>query len=122
MSASNSSNSAIRSRLLDKTLSIDRKAAAAERTTGRPKMRTVVTASRQGDDDDELRGRSKGKSRDKDQEMEDDEFEYEEDFQDDEEGVATIDDLADEQETKELEVSLVEAAWTWTESDSPSVS
>ncbi|BGP37362.1 transcription factor IIF subunit tfg1 [Rhodotorula kratochvilovae] len=33
----------------------------------------------------------------------DDEFDYEEDFQDDEEGIAKIDDLADEQETKELE-------------------
>lgn len=68
-------------------------------------MRTVVTTSRQGDEDDEMGGRSKSKSRDKDQEMEDDEFDYEEDFQDDEEGVATIDDLADEQETKDLEVS-----------------
>lgn len=69
-------------------------------------MRTVMNSGRSGDnDDDELRGRSKGKGRENGQEMEDDEFDYEEDFQDDEEGVATVDDLADEQETKELEVS-----------------
>jgi transcription initiation factor TFIIF subunit alpha len=38
--------------------------------------------------------------------QDDDEFDYEEDFQDDEEGIAKIDDMADEQEVKELEVSL----------------
>lgn len=40
------------------------------------------------------------------QEQGDDEFDYDEEFQDDEEGIAKIDDLADEQETKELEVRV----------------
>lgn len=34
----------------------------------------------------------------------DDEFEYEEDFQDDEEGIARVDDLVGEDEQKEIEV------------------
>lgn len=36
----------------------------------------------------------------------DDEFEYEEDFQDDEEGIARVDDLVGEEEQKEIEVII----------------
>ncbi|GAA6047711.1 hypothetical protein JCM3770_001738 [Rhodotorula araucariae] len=60
-------------------------------TAGRPQVRAVITSGVAGGRG--RRGADQG----------DDEFDYEEDFQDDEEGIAKIDDLADEQETKELE-------------------
>ncbi|GAA5884993.1 hypothetical protein JCM6882_007185 [Rhodosporidiobolus microsporus] len=56
---------------------------------GRSKIKTVVAAG--------------GKGNAAGQHQDDDEFDYEEDFQDDEEGIAKIDDLADEEEAKELE-------------------
>lgn len=91
----------IRNRLLansDRTV----KQAAADRRRAGPQMRSVIKGSGGGDGDDEMRGR-KGRGGGGD-EQGDDEFDYEEDFQDDEEGTAMIDDLADEEETKELEV------------------
>lgn len=74
---------------------------------GRPRIRTVIssTSGGQGGGDDHFRGR-KGPKKRGGQDMDDDEFDYEEDFQDDEEGIAKIDDLADEEETRELEVRL----------------
>lgn len=73
-----------------------------EDVRGKAKMKTVIstndgTGTRSG-------GRPKGRGGG---DQDDDEFDYEEDFQDDEEGIAKIDDLADEEETKELEVSLL---------------
>jgi transcription initiation factor TFIIF subunit alpha len=59
---------------------------------GRSKIKTVVSAG------------GAGKKKRGGQDQDDDEFDYEEDFQDDEEGIAKIDDLADEAEAKELEV------------------
>ncbi|GJN88021.1 hypothetical protein Rhopal_000977-T1 [Rhodotorula paludigena] len=47
-------------------------------------------------------GGARGRARGGD-DRDDDEFDFEEDFQDDEEGIAKIDDLADEEEAKELE-------------------
>ncbi|GAA5901873.1 uncharacterized protein JCM6883_000423 [Sporobolomyces salmoneus] len=69
-----------------------------EDVRGKAKMKTVIstndgTGTRSG-------GRPKGRGGG---DQDDDEFDYEEDFQDDEEGIAKIDDLADEEETKELE-------------------
>ncbi|KAK4701220.1 small nuclear ribonucleoprotein D1, partial [Phenoliferia sp. Uapishka_3] len=66
---------------------------------GRKRLRTVDKGTSGGNDDDELSGRKMGGNEDQG----DDEFDYEEDFQDDEEGIAKIDDMADEEETKELE-------------------
>ncbi|KAK4046410.1 transcription factor IIF subunit tfg1 [Microbotryomycetes sp. JL201] len=83
----------VRSRLLNRTESVQRQAKASERAN-QPKMTTVVKSG--------AAGAKTGKGG-RDQEQEDDEFDYEEDFQDDEEGVAKIDDLADEEDTKELE-------------------
>ncbi|GAA5867692.1 hypothetical protein JCM3774_003378 [Rhodotorula dairenensis] len=72
---------------------------------GRPRIRTVISSTSGGaggGGSDSLRGR-KGPRRRGGQDQDDDEFDYEEDFQDDEEGIAKIDDLADEEETRELE-------------------
>ena len=93
----------IRSRLLANSEKVARDAAAPEtaRKAG-TRMKLVNKGSGGGNGDDELRGR---RGRGGGDEQGDDEFDYEEDFQDDEEGIATIDDLADEAETKELEVS-----------------
>ncbi|GAA5871135.1 hypothetical protein JCM16303_001702 [Sporobolomyces ruberrimus] len=65
---------------------------------GRPKIKSVISTN----DGNGTRsgGRAKGRGGG---DQDDDEFDYEEDFQDDEEGIAKIDDLADEDETKELE-------------------
>lgn len=76
----------IRSRLLDNSV----KASRTPDVAGAPKMKSVIGGG----------GRRSGDG----QEQDFDEFDYEEDFQDDEEGIAKIDDLADEEETKELEV------------------
>lgn len=94
----------IRSRLLANSEKVARDAAAPEaaRRAGN-RMKLVNKGAGGGNGDDELRGR---RGRGAGDEQGDDEFDYEEDFQDDEEGIATIDDLADEAETKELEVSL----------------
>jgi len=93
----------IRERLLANSDKVARLAAAPEtaRRAGN-RMRLVNKGAGGGNGDDELRGR---RGRGGGDEQGDDEFDYEEDFQDDEEGIATIDDLADEAETKELEVS-----------------
>lgn len=90
----------IRSRLLDKSVLSGRRVSNAGGGAG--KLRTVNRSS--GGNDDELSGR-RGKGGG---EQGDDEFDYEEDFQDDEEGIAKIDDMADEEETKELEVRRAE--------------
>ncbi|SCZ92505.1 BZ3500_MvSof-1268-A1-R1_Chr5-2g07923 [Microbotryum saponariae] len=96
--------STIRSRLLDKSELSGRRAGSEARSAaaGRPKLRSVDTGGRAENDDDELYGRKRG-DEGRGQDQDDDEFDYDEEFQDDEEGVAKIDDLADEQETKELE-------------------
>lgn len=88
----------IRSRILDKSV-----LSLPARDAAKPKFRSVIKGSSNGTGDDELRGRKSGAGG-RGQEQEDDEFDYEEDFQDDEEGIAKIDDLADEEETKEIEV------------------
>jgi transcription initiation factor TFIIF subunit alpha len=93
----------IRSRLLDKSVLSARRASAPDRA-GRPKFKSVDVGGRGEDEDDELSGRKTKGDGGRGQEQEHDEFDYEEDFQDDEEGIATIDDLADEEETKKLEV------------------
>ncbi|GAA5963755.1 hypothetical protein JCM3765_006840 [Sporobolomyces pararoseus] len=64
---------------------------------GKPKIKTVISTN---DGGTRSGGRAKGRGGG---DQDDDEFDYEEDFQDDEEGIAKIDDLADEDETKELE-------------------
>lgn len=64
--------------------------------SGRPKIKFVISTS----DGTRSGGRRKVRGGG---DQDDDEFDYEEDFQDDEEGIAKIDDLADEDETKELE-------------------
>ncbi|GAA5990655.1 hypothetical protein JCM10908_003173 [Rhodotorula pacifica] len=71
---------------------------------GRPRIRTVISATSggAGGGNDNLRG-GRGPRKRGGQDQDDDEFDYEEDFQDDEEGIAKIDDLADEEETRELE-------------------
>lgn len=89
----------IRSRLLDKSV-----LSLPARDAAKPKFRSVIKGSSNGTGDDELRGRKSSSAGGRGQEQEDDEFDYEEDFQDDEEGIARIDDLADEVETKEIEV------------------
>ncbi|GAA5828952.1 hypothetical protein JCM11251_004077 [Rhodosporidiobolus azoricus] len=61
---------------------------AGDDSRGRSKIKTVVSA---------------GKRNAAGQHQDEDEFDYEEDFADDEEGIAKIDDLADEEEAKELE-------------------
>lgn len=71
-----------------------------EGNAGPSKIRAVMKAGEQ------VGGKSKKGRFGHGQEGDDDEFDYEEDFQDDEEGIAKIDDLADEEETKELEVRL----------------
>ncbi|KAM0746973.1 hypothetical protein T439DRAFT_383608 [Meredithblackwellia eburnea MCA 4105] len=100
--ASNDSAASVRSRMLDKSaLSGRRNVGEAGGGGGAlKKLRSVFKDSTGGYGDDEL-GRRRRKSGGGEQG--DDEFEFEEDFQDDEEGVAKIDDMADEQETKELE-------------------
>jgi len=70
-----------------------------EDVRGKPKIRTVISTNDGGGT--RSGGRAKGRGGG---DQDDDEFDYEEDFQDDEEGIAKIDDLADEDETKELEV------------------
>ncbi|SCV72546.1 BQ2448_4083 [Microbotryum intermedium] len=96
--------STIRSRLLDRSELSGRRAGSEYRSAaaGRPKLKSVDTGSRVENDDDELYRRKRG-DEGRGQEQDDDEFDYDEEFQDDEEGVAKIDDLADEQETKELD-------------------
>lgn len=91
----------IRSRLLDKSV-LSSARDARVKGPGRP-MISVIKGSAGENGDDEMSGK-KGKSSGREMEQDDDEFDYEEDFQDDEEGIAKIDDLADEEETKELEV------------------
>lgn len=91
----------IRSRILDKSV-----LSLPKLDAGKPKFRSVIKGSSGGNGDDELRGRKSRGDGGRGQEQEDDEFDYEEDFQDDEEGIAKIDDLADEQETREVEVSF----------------
>jgi transcription initiation factor TFIIF subunit alpha len=91
----------IRSRLLTKSESSGRQAADSK-IVGRPKLRSVIKSEGGGNGDDELRGRSSRRTEET-EDQGDDEFDYEEDFQDDEEGIAKIDDLADEEETKALE-------------------
>lgn len=63
---------------------------------GGPTLRSVLNKSE-----------GKGGKRAGDAEQDDDEFDYNEEFQDDEEGIAKIDDMADEEETKVLEVRFV---------------
>lgn len=94
----------IRSRLLDKSV-LSSARAAPVKGPGRP-MISVIKGSAGENGDDQMSGK-KGKTGGREMEQDDDEFDYEEDFQDDEEGIAKIDDLADEEETKELEVGLV---------------
>lgn len=72
---------------------------------GRPRVRTVISAG--GGEGGRGGGGGGGGGRAQDQDA--DEFDYEEDFQDDEEGIAQIDDLADEDERKELEVRALSA-------------
>lgn len=92
-------NSHIRSRLLDKSLASSRPSPSVNRNS---KFKSVISTTTSGEgDDDELGRRVKKEGGG---EQGDDEFDYDEEFQDDEEGIARIDDLADEQETKELEV------------------
>lgn len=74
----------------------------------RPRIRTVISSTSGGGGgaaggSGGVGGRG-GPKRRGGQDQDDDEFDYEEDFQDDEEGIAKIDDLADEEETRELEV------------------
>ncbi|KAM0792768.1 hypothetical protein ACM66B_002541 [Microbotryomycetes sp. NB124-2] len=83
----------VRSRLLTRTETVQRQAKASDRAS-QSRMTTVVKGGGAG---------AKNGKGGRDQEQDDDEFDFEEDFQDDEEGVAKIDDLADEEETKELE-------------------
>ncbi|GAA5925070.1 transcription factor IIF subunit TFG1 [Sporobolomyces koalae] len=66
-------------------------------TKGRPRIKSVISTN---DGGTRSGGRAKGRGGG---DQDDDEFDYEEDFQDDEEGIAKIDDLADEDETKQLE-------------------
>ncbi|CEQ39045.1 SPOSA6832_00531 [Sporobolomyces salmonicolor] len=91
------SAAALRSRMMAKSaagIRVD----GADDVRGRPRVRTVISTGDGGN------GAKGGKRRNRqEQEQGDDEFDYEEDFQDDEEGIAKIDDLADEEETKELE-------------------
>ncbi|KAG0665390.1 hypothetical protein C6P46_006837 [Rhodotorula mucilaginosa] len=73
----------------------------------RPRIRTVISSTSGGGGgaaggSGGVGGRG-GPKRRGGQDQDDDEFDYEEDFQDDEEGIAKIDDLADEEETRELE-------------------
>lgn len=77
-------SNSIRSRLLNKSGS----AAAARSSFQLPgrKFKTVVGSSENAQGDDE--------------------YDYEADFQDDEEGIAVIDDLVGEDEKKEIDVSL----------------
>ncbi|GAA6012571.1 hypothetical protein JCM10207_009044 [Rhodosporidiobolus poonsookiae] len=85
--------SALRTRMLANSqagVRVDGADSTDERGGG--KIKTVVKA-----------GGAKGGRRGGGGEGSDDEFDYEEDFQDDEEGIAKIDDLADEAEAKELE-------------------
>lgn len=96
----------VRSRLLNRTEAVQRQVKVQERAD-RPKMKTVVKGGGAQDMDGVRRKNRHGEG----QEQDDDEFDYEEDFQDDEEGVAKIDDLADEEEAKELEVGTVSATW-----------
>ncbi|BGP19045.1 transcription factor IIF subunit tfg1 [Rhodosporidiobolus nylandii] len=83
------SASALRSRMMANSALGSRLEPEEER--GRSKIKTVVSAG------------GGGKKKRGGQDQDDDEFDYEEDFQDDEEGIAKIDDLADEEEAKELE-------------------
>lgn len=74
---------------------------------GRPRIRTVISSTSGGGGGAGGGGGGGGRGgprRRGGQDQDDDEFDYEEDFQDDEEGIAKIDDLADEEETRELEV------------------
>ncbi|GAA5857331.1 hypothetical protein JCM8547_002223 [Rhodosporidiobolus lusitaniae] len=87
------SASALRSRMMANSAAGVRVDGADDGGDGRSRIRTVVKAG-------EALG---GRQRRGGQEQDDDEFDYEEDFQDDEEGIAKIDDLADEEETKQLE-------------------
>ncbi|GAA6010935.1 hypothetical protein JCM11491_004608 [Sporobolomyces phaffii] len=66
---------------------------------GKPRLKAVISATTGTGGGARAAARGRGGGGDQD----DDEFDYEEDFQDDEEGIAKIDDLADEDETKELE-------------------
>jgi len=95
-SSSGPSASSLRSRMLANSAHGSR-LDAADNAGGRPQVRTVISSGAGAG-----AGGSRGRGRAADQG--DDEFDYEEDFQDDEEGIAKIDDLADEEETKELEV------------------
>lgn len=90
----------IRSRLLDKSVLSGRRTSTGA-GGARKKLRSVIKGTSGGNDDDELSGR---RGKEEGGEQGDDEFEYDEDFQDDEEGVAKVNDMADEDETKELEV------------------
>ncbi|GAA5910996.1 hypothetical protein JCM8208_003952 [Rhodotorula glutinis] len=94
-SSSAPSASSLRSRMLANSAQGSR-LDAADRAGGRPQVRAVISSGPRAG-----AGGSRGRGRAADQG--DDEFDYEEDFQDDEEGIAKIDDLADEDETKELE-------------------
>lgn len=98
--ASSAVSSSSRHRLLDKSASLAKKPPAQRQ--GKLKG---VNRGASGDadaEDDELRGRGRSSAREVDQE--EGEFDYDEEFADDEEGIAVVDDLADEQEAKELEV------------------
>ncbi|GAA6035047.1 hypothetical protein JCM8097_002160 [Rhodosporidiobolus ruineniae] len=90
------SASALRSRMLNNSAVGTRVDASDGPPTanGGKRIKTVVSAGGSG-------GKKRRGGAGADQEH--DEFDYEEDFQDDEEGIAKIDDLADEEETKELE-------------------
>lgn len=78
---------------------------------GRPRIRTVISSTSGGAGGGSSRGR-RGPRKRAGQDQDDDEFDYEEDFQDDEEGIAKIDDLADEDETRELEVRHASSEWS----------
>lgn len=83
----------IRSRLLDNIASNQ---ARQQSLPVDSKFRTVVSAQAAGQSDSRRRESGRG-------EQSEDEFDFEEDFQDDEEGIARVDDLADEEAVKELE-------------------
>ncbi|BGP29429.1 transcription factor IIF subunit tfg1 [Rhodotorula toruloides] len=91
------SASALRARMMARSATGTRADSSDIDERGRPRVRTVISAGGEG-------GRGGGGARGgRAQDQDADEFDYEEDFQDDEEGIAQIDDLADDDERKELE-------------------
>lgn len=86
-------------RLLQKSRA---KCESSEDAPSHARMRSVIKNDDYDDAEDDEQGAQRRRARPS-QEQSDDEFEFEEEFADDEEGIAKIDDMADEEETKELE-------------------